>query len=172
MRAIPCSVVIFFGVLGFGVLGCSGLASAQSAGEQKALVEAFTAAVNSHELNRLDELVVDNFVRHSQATPDVRVRSRGDFRAFLEANRAAFPDERVTLSQLVAEGDRVAFWGKYVGTQSGPMEPFPPSGKKMDVDISGMFRIQDGRIAELWIIWDNLAGLVQLGHVSPPGAPK
>jgi steroid delta-isomerase-like uncharacterized protein len=165
MQTIPGCVVLLFGVLGFLAPG-----SAASARENKALVEAFTAAVNNHDLIRLNDLVADDFVRHCQATPEVRVRSLGDFKSFLKANRVAFPDERVTLTQLTAAGDRVAFWGKYVGTQSGPMGPFPPSDKKMDVDISGVFRIRDGRIAELWIIWDNLAGLVQLGLVSPPGA--
>ena len=147
-------------------------ASAQSPDSNKALVREFNDAVNAHGPDRLDAVVAPDFIRHSQATPDVVVRSLDDFKAFLAANHAVFPDEKVSLSSLVAEGDRVAFWGRYTGTQTGPMGPFPPSGREMDVDMAGMFRIRDGRIAELWIVWDNLAGLVQLGHYAPPQAPK
>ena len=85
--------------------------------------------------------------------------------------RSPLTRRRVTLTYLVAEGSRVAYWGRYVGTQTGQMGLFPPSGKKMDVDMSGMFRLNDGRIPELWIVWDNLAALEQLGHAPPaPGA--
>jgi hypothetical protein len=52
------------------------------------------------------------------------------------------------------------------------MGPFPPTGKKFTADFGGFFRIAGDRIAELWVTWDNLAGLAQLGHIdlsSPPG---
>jgi hypothetical protein len=39
------------------------------------------------------------------------------------------------------------------------------------MDISGVFRIEDGRIAEFWITWDHVAGLVRLGHFPPPPCP-
>jgi predicted ester cyclase len=72
------------------------------------------------------------------------------------------------LDTLVAEEDRVAFWGKFSGTQDGPMGPFPPTGRRLESEIGGMFRIEAGRIAELWVTWDNLSGLAQLGHFPPP----
>lgn len=68
------------------------------------------------------------------------------------------------------EGDRVAFYGKFKGTQEGPMGPFPATGKQLESEMAGMFRIHDGKIAELWITWDNVAGLVQLGHFPPPAS--
>jgi predicted ester cyclase len=47
------------------------------------------------------------------------------------------------------------------------MGPLPPSGRKARFDYAGVFRIETGRIAELWITWDNMTVLSQLGH--PPG---
>jgi len=74
----------------------------------------------------------------------------------------------MTLDALVAEGDRVAFWGAFSGTQEGPMGPFPPTGRRLESEVGGMFRIEAGRIAELWVTWDNLSGLVQLGLFPSP----
>ena len=38
----------------------------------------------------------------------------------------------------------------------------------MTVDMGALFRIADGRIAELWVTWDNMSALGQLGHFPPP----
>ena len=140
-----------------------------SADDNKAVVEGFVAVGNSRELDRLADFVADDFVRHCQATPDLDIRNRDQFRAFLEADVVVFPDSRVEVKQMVAEGDRVALWATYSGTQKGPMGPFPPSGKSMSLEFGAIFRLHDGKIAELWVTWDNLAGLAQLGLVPPPG---
>jgi steroid delta-isomerase-like uncharacterized protein len=137
--------------------------------ENKAVVRRFVEAGNSGDLDLLDELMAPNFVRHSQATPDVQVRSREDFRRFYQQTGATFPDQRVTIDMLVAEGDLVAFYGTFSGTQEGQMGPFPPSGRQMEVEMGGVFRLEDGKITELWVTWDNIAGLMQLGHLPPQG---
>jgi predicted ester cyclase len=80
----------------------------------------------------------------------------------------SFPDQRVTIETLVAEGDYVAGYATYTGTQEGPMPPFPASGKKVESKFLSLFRLEEGKIAELWVEWDNLAMLKQLGHFPPP----
>lgn len=132
----------------------------------KRLVRRFIDALNERELAALDDIVATDFVRRCQATPDVEVRSLADFRRFVEQDMAVFPDSRVTVETLVAEGDLVAFFAQYQGTQEGAMGRFPPSGKRTTVDFAGMFRIEDGRIAELRLTWDNLSILMQLGHLN------
>ena len=50
------------------------------------------------------------------------------------------------------------------------MGPYAPSGRVMTADYLAIYRLVGGRIAEAWVEWDNLAGLVQLGHFAPPEA--
>jgi steroid delta-isomerase-like uncharacterized protein len=133
--------------------------------ENKELVRRFVDAVNNQQLDLLDAMVASDVVRHCQATPEVDVRSLEDFKDFLRADLAAFPDSTQSLRHLVAEGDFVAVWATYTGTQRGQMGPFPPSGRRMQVEFGAMLRIAGGRIAELWITWDNMAALAQLGHL-------
>jgi hypothetical protein len=39
----------------------------------------------------------------------------------------------------------------------------------MVVDFSAFFRIENDKVAEMWVTWDNVAGLTQLGHLAAPG---
>ena len=139
--------------------------------ENKILVRSFAEAGNQNDLPAFDTILTPNFVRHSEATPEVTVTTCEEFKQFYRDTAETFPDQRMNLDKLVAEGDRVAFWGTFSGTQRGPMGPFAPTGKRLVSDCAGMFRIEEGRIAELWVTWDNLSGLIQLG-LFPPSQPE
>ena len=120
----------------------------------------------------LDQVIAKDYRRHCQATPDVTVESLDDFKALLRSFDETSPDATMTLDQMAAEGDLVAFWGTWSGTQQGPFGPFPATGKTMTLDFAGFHRIQDGKIAETWVTWDNLAMLRQLGLFPPPQSEK
>jgi steroid delta-isomerase-like uncharacterized protein len=135
--------------------------------DNKALVRRFAEAMNSRQLEALDEMAAPDFVRHCQATPEVDVRSLEEFKEFLRQDAAVFPDSAQTARHVVAEGDLVAVWATYEGTQQGPMGPFPASRRRMRLDFAAFLRIEDGKIAEMWVTWDNVAGLARLGHFPP-----
>ncbi len=52
-------------------------------------------------------------MRHCQATPGLEISNLQEFGEFLQADWASFPDSVLTISQLVAEDDRVAMWATY-----------------------------------------------------------
>ena len=137
----------------------------------KEIVRRNAEAINARDLPGIDATMAPGLVRHSQATPGPDMTSLDEFKAFLETDWASFPDSRITITRMVAEGDLVAIWGTYAGTQAGPMGPFPATNRPLSLDISGIFRIEDGKIAEIWVVWDNLAGLTQLGLAPEPPAP-
>ena len=135
--------------------------------DNKALVRRFGEAMNSRRFDILDEIVVPDFIRHCQATPEVDVKSLQGFKEYLRQDAVVFPDSIQTLKHMVAEGDLVAVWATYQGTQKGQMGPFPPSGRKMTLEFGAVLRVANARIAEMWVTWDNLAALAQLGHFPP-----
>jgi len=132
------------------------------------IVRSMTEAINQRDLDALGELVAADIRRHCAATPGVVVGNLEQFKAFLRSNFATVPDSTQEIQQIFAAGDRVAVRGVYRGTQTGPMGPFPPSGKPLELPFLGILRIEDGKIAEIWIEWDNLAALGQLGFWPPP----
>lgn len=136
----------------------------------KDLVREFTEATNAADWDGLAEIVADDFSRHSAATTGPPVSSRDEFIQLQKVFLGSFPDQHVRLEQLVAEGDLVAALATYSGTQTGPMGDFPATGRTVQAPFLAMFRIESGRIAELWLEWDNVAMLTQLG-LFPPASP-
>jgi steroid delta-isomerase-like uncharacterized protein len=133
-----------------------------------------------HALARLSEgdaesfvaMLAPGYVRHCQAMPPGMQELRGPdaMRAWLAANKASFPDYREDLETLVAEGDFVAWRSVGTGTLLGPMGPFPATGRRMSIAIIGMHRFENGKVAETWTSWDNVAALTQLGLLPGPEA--
>jgi len=147
----------------------AGLPTEPTTERNEDLVRRFAAAVNARDHDALAAFVAPGFTRPCPATPDVEVTSLADLRAFLEQDLAIFPDSVVTLERLIAEDAFVAFWAIYSATQTGRMGPFPPTGRRVSGPFAGYFRVEDGMLAELFVTWDNVDLLSQLGHMPAVG---
>lgn len=140
--------------------------------ENKAIVRrVMTEGVNAHNLEVFREMLASNYARHSQATTEMpEIRGVEAMQEFLKASFTTFPDWHEKIEFMIAEGDKVAYMTTGTATHTGPMGDIPPTGKKVAVTNFIIQRIENGKIAETWIGWDNLAALVQLGLFPPPGA--
>ena len=155
----------------FGMIACEQTLT-ENLEANKKIVHQFGEAVNTNNYDALDEIVTANFIRHSQATPNIKFRSLEEFKQFAKVSSESMPDMKGEIEMMVAEGDFVAIYATFTGTQKGPMGPFPATDKTMQSKTMAIFRLENGKIAELWIEWDNLAMLNQLGHFPPPGNSK
>ena len=45
----------------------------------------------------------------------------------------------------------------------GPLGPFERTGKHAKFDFAGMFKVEDDKLSEFWVTWDNMTILAQLG---------
>lgn len=115
----------------------------------------------------LGDFVAADVVRHSGATPGVVVTNISEFKAFLENDFAAVPDSIQEIDIIFGGGDFVAMRARYIGTQTGPMGKFPASNNRLELPFIGILRLEKGRVAEIWVEWDNLNALNQLGHFPP-----
>jgi predicted ester cyclase len=132
------------------------------------VVRAMIEAINARDFDALDGMVSAKVVRHSAATPGVEVENLDQFKTFLKNDISSVPDSQQIIDVIFGCGDMVAVRARYIGTQTGPMGPFPPSGKSVELPFVGILRVEDGKVAEMWVEWDNLSALTQLGHFPPP----
>jgi C-1 hydroxylase len=129
-----------------------------------------TEAVNTGDLEAFREMLAPDYARHSQATTEApEMRGAEPMVAWLRTQFAAFPDWHEEIELMVAEGDKVAYISTGTCTHTGPLGELPPTGKSMEIVNFVVQRIADGKIAETWIGWDNLAALTQLGLLPGPG---
>lgn len=140
--------------------------------QNKRTVLAFIEAINRQDWPEFDRLVSPTFVRHSSTFGQGAVRTRDELRHYLQEEFTTFPDAVETVNFMVAEGEKVAVHSHCLATQRGTLGPFPPSGKQLSADFISIYRLNDGRIVEAWTEWDTLNGLIQLGHMGPPGQQK
>ena len=160
------SIFVIFAFVVILIWSCNNQSAKLEA--NKELINRFTQEINAGNWDALDELLTEDFKRHCQATPDVVINSREEFKKLQESFISSMPDQKITTEMLIAEEDLVAVYATYSGTMTGPMGDFPPTGKSTASKFMTFFRIEEGRIAELWVEWDNVNMLTQLGLFPPP----
>jgi len=159
---VLCMGLIFL----FGIVSCID-SNTNLEQKNKEIVQKTFEIVGNGEYEEMSIYIAENYVRHCQATPELIIESLDAFKEFIRTDRRSIPDQKLNVKMLVAEGDLVAFWATYTGTQTGQMGPFPPTGKSVELDFSGVHRLENGKVVETWVTWDNVTILGQL-EVFPP----
>ncbi len=136
--------------------------------ENKAIVHMMFEAINKQNLVLLDELMAPNFVLHMHAK---QTRGWEVNRQVVEDEIKAFPDLHVVIEDIIAEGDKVCVHLKETGTHRGEYRGLAPTGNKFSYTVIAIWRIVEGKIAEGWIIYDQMDFLKQLGIIEWKGFP-
>jgi steroid delta-isomerase-like uncharacterized protein len=137
--------------------------------QNKAIVRRYWEEVwNQGNLAVVDELIASDFDGHPlPGEPDFGRGSAGQ-KQFVDMYRTAFPDLRMTIEDMTAEGDRVAVRWTARGTNTGEMMGMPATGKHATVTGTFFNRLAAGKIAEGWGNFDALGMLQQLGVIPTP----
>jgi steroid delta-isomerase-like uncharacterized protein len=135
--------------------------------DNKALVRRWFEEVwNKGRVDAIDEMLAPDAVVHDLGPTDLR--GADGFKPFHAAFRSAFPDIRLRIDHMVAEGDMVAARWSATATHRGDGLGVAATGRP--VRLSGMVfvRVDGGRMVEGWNNFDQLGMFQQLGAVSLP----
>jgi steroid delta-isomerase-like uncharacterized protein len=134
----------------------------------KEVIRAYVETIfNQQQVDRASELVAPDYRDHA-ALPGQAPGLEGTKQKWA-MYLAGIPDLRVTIQELVAEGDKVAVRRSYEGTHRGELLGIPATGKPIQIDGISILRLADGKTAEHWEQLDRLALMQQLGVLPPPG---
>ncbi|WNL45849.1 ester cyclase [Dyella sp. BiH032] len=86
--------------------------------------------------------------------------------------RAAVPDLRCEVEQMLVVGDRVVTHLRFRGHFTGRFKDTQGQGQAIDFIATDIYRIADGRITDNWHLEDNLTLLGQMGLVRTGSAPS
>lgn len=116
--------------------------------KNKALLhQLYEEALNRGNLALIDRLFAPDFVDHS--TPD-QPQGPAGVKDYFRAVREGFPDMRVILDDVIAEGDRVVVRTTWSGTHLGSYEGVPATGRRVARTLIQIFRVVDGLVLEEW----------------------
>ncbi len=138
-----------------------------SAEENRASLERAVGHFNDPE-NRLRylDLYAPDAVLHGYQGVEPGLPS---IRRFYEAFWAAFPDARLTIEDVLTEGDRLACRFTVRATHRGELMGIPATGRPVELPGITILRFREGRCVERWSQAEFLGLLQQLGAVRAPG---
>ena len=127
---------------------------------------------NTGSFELLDQFIAADAVIHDAAMPaELRnLRAAEQIKRVTAMYRAAFPDVRVTVDDVIAAGDRVALRWHAEGTHRGDVMGLAPTGVRGSITGMDIFLWKDGKVVENWSEWDNLGLARQLGAAPPEGS--
>jgi steroid delta-isomerase-like uncharacterized protein len=118
-----------------------------------------------------DELFAPTYTHHDSSTPDVgRGPESEKKRATLYRN--AFPDIRLTIEDIIAEGETVVARWSCHGTHKGDLNGIAATGKQFKITGVSIARFANGKITEGFVNWDALGLMQQIGVVPELGKAK
>ena len=131
----------------------------------KAIVRRYIEQVlNEQRHDLVEEFLTDNIELHgSGLPPGLEV-----VKQWLASFTTAFPDGYTTIEDMVAEEDRVVTRTIFNGAHHAEFQGIPATGKTVSIPGITMFRMDNGKIAEGWLVSDNLGMMQQLGVVPSP----
>jgi len=151
-----------------GVFLVGGSLLAQSEPQATPTIEARNKAIAMRMFNKIlnqahfevaNEIYSPDFQNHG-AHRTIDLKTDQDY---ARAERKAFPDLRVQVERLIAEGDFVAALGTIRGTHTaGGYGGLPATGTPIEVRGITIWRIVDGKIRDEWTTFDALDGYSQV----------
>lgn len=128
----------------------------------------FEEVWNQGKIETVNELLAEDAIGVGQAEPGVKIHGPADFILFVHRIRGAFPDIKVTVEHAFGAGDMVIVRWSATMTHKGDHLGIIASGKPVRITGMSMVRIREGKIAEGWDNWDQLAMMQQIGAYEQP----
>jgi steroid delta-isomerase-like uncharacterized protein len=133
--------------------------------DNKELVRRYLAAFNDRDRDTLSEVLAEDVVEHGVSD---ELHGLEDIMAFLDTHFEIFPDYTGDTEAMIAEGDTVVVRYTVSGTHTGEYRDIEPTGHTVEWTGVGIYRIEGGEIAEIWLEEDRLGLLEQLEVVERP----
>ena len=136
----------------------------------KAIVRRFVEEFqDQHRVEAIDELVSRDFVNRSGTVRDIPgMENATDFEGMKEIDRMyrkSFHDQRVTIRDMAASGDKVWTYKTFSVVHAGEFMGIAPTGRTVTIDAIDIMRIVDGKIVEHWAVQDVWGLMRQLQAV-------
>lgn len=135
----------------------------------KAMIRRFVEEVkNQRQFEKMGEIFELDYIEHNGGVNRFGTGVEG-YTRFLNHLFTAFPDDQVTIDEIVAEGNIVVYRATESGTHMAEFLGIPATHKSATWTEIQFFRIENGKVAEHWIDVDIFSWFQQLGIIPRMG---
>lgn len=134
--------------------------------EAKRIANRYPAEVaTAGETDVIDEICAPDVREHG---PLGEIEGRSALKETSAAIQAAFEDLSVTVEDAVAADGTVAQRLTFRARHAGEFMGLEPTGHRVEIPNMAFVSVEDGLIAERWLLADTYGLMQQLGAVEPP----
>jgi predicted ester cyclase len=120
--------------------------------------------ISAGDISGFGDLVADDFVEHEEI-PGLTATKDGMLEYF-GLLLSAFPDMRMDVEDLMADGDKTVARVRATATHDGEFMGIPPTGERVTMQLIDIMRFDEGGlVCEHWGVADMLSLMQQLGAV-------
>ncbi len=130
----------------------------------KELTRRFFEGFGAGNISVIKELVSSDLIDHTTEVPD-GVSAFEMLTGNVSMLKDAVPDVKFVVTDIIAEGSKIAVFTTLTGTHQGELMGLPATGNAISVNSVELFRFEDGQIVERWGVEDSLALMTQLGAI-------
>jgi predicted ester cyclase len=118
------------------------------------------AAFDANDDSVVDELIHPDHREHAGPEPQ---HGREGVSGSIAWLNQTFADCETVVEDLIASGDRVVARVRFCATCTGEVQGIDARGRRVEIDHIHIWRVAEGRLAEHWMVRDDLSMLRQLG---------
>ncbi len=107
---------------------------------------------NKQDKSYMDKLLSDDIV--FRASLGVETKGKKEFEEYFDMLIKAIPNLYHGVETILEENDQVAARAVYNGTHSGKLLDFEPTNKRIRYNGASFFKIENGKIKDIWVLGD------------------
>ncbi len=127
------------------------------------VVEAMVDGLNDHDIDRMDRFFAPDFRWMGNAGCGTKKGLREFQDNWQRPFQAAFSDKVCIDEARLAQGEWMAAFGRQEATHSGPFMGIQPTGRRVEIRYMDFWKVEDGRIADNYVMVDFPHVMRQLG---------
>ncbi len=128
--------------------------------EYRSLYLSYLKYCNEHNLDRMASFYTSTIKVNDVPMDPAAVTAQ------FEPLISAFPDWHGEKRHLVVDGDSIALHFTVTGTHRGAFQGIEATGRRVTVSEFTLYRVEDGKFAEVWDLTDMDAVMRQIGRVT------
>ena len=143
-------------------------AQAEAQQQNKEIVQDSIRAIDAQDSERLRNLWADDFSCHFLDMPEPF--GREETIEYVWDFYSSFPNNTHDIQKIIAEGDFVAVMLTNTANHQADFAGIPATGNEVSFAGMSLVRISEGKVAEWWLLDDNLGFMQQLGMELRPAS--